>query len=119
MSAPEELFSLDPANGNVRWSFDNDMALLDPVLADGLIVFNTTDGPVSVEPATGKTRWRLNVQWGYFIMSTLGDHRLCVWKPDEIYVIDTESGKTLWQIAADNSVSASVRFHRQRLRRST
>ncbi|HWE03355.1 MAG TPA: PQQ-binding-like beta-propeller repeat protein [Tepidisphaeraceae bacterium] len=106
VGAGATLLALDPRTGTVRWSFDNDMALTDPAPADGLVTFNSVDGPIAMDPATGKTRWRLNVQWGYFICSALSDHRLCVWKPDEIYVIDTESGKTLWQSAADSSVSA-------------
>jgi outer membrane protein assembly factor BamB len=46
------------------------------------------------------------VQWGYFVFSPLSEGRLCVWKPDEIFVVETEKGKTLWQSAADQSVSA-------------
>ena len=82
------------------------MALLDPVLVDGLIVINTIDGPIAIDPATGKDKWRLNIQWGYFVFSPLSEKRLCVWKPDEIFMIDTDTGKTLWQSTADSSVSA-------------
>ena len=107
--------ALDAASGKVLWTYENDLAITEPALVDGAVVFNSIDGPIAIEQATGKLRWKLAVQWGYFVFSPLTDRRLCVWKTDEIYVIDTERGKTLWQSTADiHTTAARSRFHPRR-----
>jgi serine/threonine-protein kinase len=100
------LDALDARSGNVLWSYEGDIPVADPVLADDLIVFNAFDGPVAIEQSTGQLRWRLKVQWGYFVFSALPDGKLCVWKPDETWVVDTRSGKTLWQSPAEAGMAA-------------
>jgi len=95
--AGKSLQALDAATGKLLWTCDGDIPITNPVLADDLIVFNRFDGPVGLDQATGKQRWRLEMQWSYFVFCPLPEGRLCVWKPDEIFVVDTASGKTLWQ----------------------
>lgn len=100
------LVAIDAHSGKPLWTFDNQSAVTDPVLTDGAIVFNSFDGLTAIEQQTGKLRWRLDIQWGYFVLSPLTDRRLCVWKPDEIYMVDTERGKTLWHSFADEKNTA-------------
>ncbi len=100
------LLALDAATGAVRWKHENDTATGDLLIDDAAVIFNSLDGPVAVEGATGEIRWRLNIQWGYFVFSHLIGRRVCVWKPDEIFVVETERGKTLWQSAAELRLTA-------------
>lgn len=100
------LEALDAATGKTLWTHNNDIPVLNPVLADGLVIFNSFDGPVAIEQETGQLRWQMKVQWGYFVISPMSDKRVCVWKPDEIFVVDTPSGKTTWHTSADMTQTA-------------
>ena len=107
VGAGGKLIALDPVSGKTRWTYDNNAPAADPVLADdGIVIINSADGPIALEQSTGTIRWRLNVRWGYFIVSPLRDHRVCIWKPDEIFVVDTRRGIELWEAAMDQSSAA-------------
>ena len=106
VGAGADLLALDPATGKQLWKYEGDIAV-DAVLAvDTVALLNSFDGPVALDLASGKPRWRLDVQWGYFVFSKMAPGRVCIWKPDEIFVVETERGKTLWQSTADITMTA-------------
>ena len=100
------LQALDAATGHPLWARKSDVPISSITLVDGTAIINTFDGPVALDQTTGVPRWQLEVKWERFTYSPLPDKRLCVWKPDEIFVVATDSGKTLWHKAADQSSSA-------------
>ena len=109
------VYALDPANGNVLWTFDDDENLkpmfCSPVFADGKLYFGEgyhTDRDSKmfcVEAATGKKVWEFSTNSHTESTPAVADGKVVFGAGDDgVYCLDANSGTKLWQFSVEGGL---------------
>ncbi|MET9564822.1 serine/threonine-protein kinase [Streptomyces tauricus] len=94
--------ALGPRDGKVRWTRSvetgEDSSVSAPVLSGGLVHAVTADGGqvVALDPATGRTRWKLNTSVYGGGAQYAGDTVLLTSGDGTVTGVDGKTGKRLW-----------------------
>jgi outer membrane protein assembly factor BamB len=95
------LTAFDSADGKRRWSAALTAPVQPPLAADGLVIV-AGDALIAFDLRTGTERWRRSLDWAAsHPVMTAGGGALCVLTTEELRVLETASGATVWSHRAE------------------
>lgn len=97
LGARWKLTAFDTADGKRRWSASLAAPVQPPLAADGLVIV-AGDALIAFDLRTGTERWRRSLDWvASHPVMTARDGALCVLTREELRVLETASGRTVWR----------------------
>ncbi|QCS42304.1 PQQ-like beta-propeller repeat protein [Natrinema versiforme] len=104
------LLSLDPDDGNVRWTYgDGDDRIRDATIDDGTAYVSTRDGIAAI--ADGAERWHADSESSWSIRA-VDTERVVVDAGNELVGLDVETGDRQWTIEGVDRATVSVPHER-------
>lgn len=97
-----DLYAVDQATKELRWSFQADGPVGRIAVADGVAYFGTSSGSAySVDLTSGRERWKINARLRWPLVA---DGRLYFADKGFVYAVDAATGQTRWKAKARGKI---------------